>query len=122
MPLEYHEPREQLPPMVVEQHRAIASVIEELEAVAWYHQRAALCQDAELKAVMEHNRDEEIEHAVMGLEWIRRNFAGFDDQMRTYLFQSGSITSLESGEGGEEGPDADPSDASAGSLNIGPMK
>lgn len=119
MALDYHEPREQLPPLVIEQHRAISSLIEELEAVAWYHQRAACSGDAELKAAMEHNRDEEIEHAMMLLEWLRRNFPGFDEQMKTFLFGSAALTELETG-GEGAAPEAPP--GASGSLNIGSMK
>ncbi|MFP4054569.1 MAG: encapsulin-associated ferritin-like protein [Phycisphaerae bacterium] len=122
MPLEQHEPREVLPAEVTEQHRAIASMIEEFEAVAWYHQRAAATADEQLRKVVEHNRDEEIEHAMMLLEWLRRNFPGFDENMRTYLFTSAPIEQVEElaeqGDGGE-GEGSPPSD---GSLRIGSLK
>jgi hypothetical protein len=121
MPLDYHEPRDQLPPEVLEQHRAVSSLIEELEAVIWYHQRAAVSADAALKAVMEHNRDEEIEHASMLLEWLRRRFPGFDEQLRTYLFTSGELTGLEEAEGAGGGASA-PAGGAAGGLNIGSLK
>lgn len=91
-----HEPRESLPESVIDLHRAISSLMEELEAVDWYNQRAAVCQDPELRSILEHNRDEEIEHAAMVLEWIRRNNAGFDHELRTYLFAEGSILEAES--------------------------
>jgi hypothetical protein len=123
MPLEYHEPRDQLPAEVLDQHRAIESLIEELEAVMWYHQRAAVTPDAELKSVLLHNRDEEIEHAMMNLEWVRRNFPPFDEMMRTYLFTSAPITEIEESEadGGAE-TEGGRAGTSDGSLNIGPMK
>lgn len=95
MALEYHEDRAALPPEVIERHRTIASLVEELEAVAWYDQRAAVSDDDELRAVIEHNRDEEIEHASMLVEWLRRNFPGFDKKMRIYLFQDRPILRLE---------------------------
>ena len=72
--------------MVNNMHRAIVSLMEELEAVDWYNQRADACTDPELKAVLEHNRDEEIEHASMTLEWIRRNNRVFDKELREFLF------------------------------------
>ncbi len=120
----YHEPREQLPAEIVDHHRAIASLIEELEAVQWYHERAAGTQDASLRDVLIHNRNEEIEHAMMNLEWLRRNFAEFDAQMRTYLFTSAPITEVEeaaeSDDGGEGGgKDGAGGDGAAGGLNIG---
>ena len=95
MPLKHHEPREKLPDKVLDQHRAIASLIEELEAVMWYHERAAVTEDEDLRAVIEHNRDEEIEHAMMNLEWVRRSWPEFDDQMKTYLFTDKPITDVE---------------------------
>jgi hypothetical protein len=67
-------------------HRAIASLIEELEAVAWYQQRAEACADSALKAILAHNRDEEKEHAAMLLEWIRRNDPAFSKELKDYLF------------------------------------
>lgn len=82
----YHEPIEELSPTTRDMHRAIVSLMEELEAVDWYNQRADACQDPELKAILEHNRDEEKEHASMVLEWIRRHDPAFSGQIRDYLF------------------------------------
>lgn len=127
MPLEFHEPRDQLPEAVIDQHRAVTSMIEEFEAVLWYEQRAAVTTNPELKEILIHNRNEEREHAMMLLEWIRRNVDGFDEEMKTYLFKTAPITELEElAEGGEGGGDAD-SDAPQqpagdGSLNIGSLK
>jgi len=67
-------------------HRAIISLIEELEAVNWYNQRVDTCQNEELKAILAHNRDEEKEHAAMILEWIRRQDPAFDKELKDYLF------------------------------------
>ena len=72
-------------------HRAIVSLREELEAVDWYNQRAEACSDADLKKILEHNRDEEIEHAVMVREWLRRNNKVFDKELRERLFKDGTI-------------------------------
>ena len=88
----YHEPVEKLSAETQDFHRAVISLIEELEAVDWYNQRAEACADAELKAILAHNRDEEIEHASMTLEWIRRRSPAFDKQLRHALFTSGPIT------------------------------
>ena len=82
----YHEPIEELSTQTRDMHRAIVSLMEELEAVDWYNQRADACQDPELRAILEHNRDEEKEHASMVLEWIRRNDKRFADEMKDYLF------------------------------------
>ena len=68
----YHEPIDEISDATRDMHRAITSLMEEFEAVDWYNQRANACTDPELKAILEHNRDEEKEHAAMVLEWIRR--------------------------------------------------
>ena len=87
----YHEPINELSDETRDMHRAIVSLMEELEAVDWYNQRADACTDPELKAVLEHNRDEEIEHAAMALEWIRRNNKVFDKELREFLFTEKSL-------------------------------
>jgi ferritin-like protein len=117
----YHEPLELIPEETRNLHRAIVSLIEELEAVDWYQQRAGACSDPELKAVLLHHRNEEIEHAMMNLEWIRRNDAAFDEHIRTYLFAKGPITAVEaSSKGGGEGGDGEA--PAAASLGIGSLK
>jgi ferritin-like protein len=115
MAMPYHEPVTELSPQTREVHRALCSLIEELEAVNWYHQRVDVTADEELKAVLAHNRDEEIEHAAMTLEWLRRRMPKFDEELRTYLFTSGSITEMEEG----EGAGAQAAGSSSGSLGIG---
>ncbi len=80
-----------LSPEALNLHRAIVSLMEELEAVDWYNQRAEACTDPELTKILEHNRDEEIEHAVMVMEWLRRNNPRFDKEMKERLFKDGSI-------------------------------
>lgn len=82
----YHEPIEELSNQTRDMHRAIVSLMEELEAVDWYNQRADTCKDKELKAILEHNRDEEKEHASMVLEWIRRKDPRFSKELKDYLF------------------------------------
>ena len=82
----YHEPIEQLSSKTRDMHRAIISLMEELEAVDWYNQRVDACTDPDLKAILAHNRDEEKEHAAMVLEWIRRSDPSFDKELRDYLF------------------------------------
>lgn len=81
-----HEPAATLKAETIDLHRAIVSLIEELEAVDWYQQRVDACSDSELKAILAHNRDEEKEHAAMLLEWIRRNDAAFSKELKEYLF------------------------------------
>ena len=90
-----HVPRETLRRETLNLHYAIASLIEELEAVDWYRQRADDCSDPELKAILLHNAKEEIEHASMALEWVRRNDPEFDAMLREFLFKSGSIAGHE---------------------------
>lgn len=87
----YQEPEKELSDEVRDMHRAIESLKEELEAVDWYNQRADLCKDKELQAIMTHNRDEEKEHASMILEWIRRKDPTFEKELRDYLFSKKSI-------------------------------
>jgi len=87
----YHEPVTELSSEVRDMHRAIVSLMEELEAVDWYNQRACACSDPVLKKILEHNRDEEKEHAAMLLEWIRRKDDGFSHELKDYLFTSKSL-------------------------------
>ena len=91
----YHEPVEELSAETRDMHRAIVSLMEELEAVDWYNQRVDACQDVELKAILAHNRDEEKEHAAMVLEWIRRRDETFSGELKDYLFTEKSIADLE---------------------------
>src|SRR5882672_3268965 len=91
----FHELHQDLKPLTRDLHRAIVSLMEELEAIDWYQQRVDAATDEELKIVLAHNRDEEIEHAMMNLEWIRRRVPTFDAHARTYLFSSGPITEVE---------------------------
>jgi uncharacterized protein len=90
----YHEPVEELSDESREMHRAIVSLMEELEAVDWYQQRVDACKDPELKAILAHNRDEEIEHAAMVLEWIRRKNKVFDKELRENLFADKDYTDI----------------------------
>lgn len=87
----YHEPLERLSAQTMDMHRAITSLMEELEAVDWYNQRVDATTDPELKRILEHNRDEEKEHAAMVLEWIRRRDPKMDEELRDVLFKEGDI-------------------------------
>ncbi|MCU7795807.1 MAG: ferritin-like domain-containing protein [Candidatus Thiodiazotropha sp. (ex Semelilucina semeliformis)] len=87
----YHEPVEQLSSETRDMHRAIVSLMEELEAVDWYNQRVDACTDPALRAILAHNRDEEKEHAAMVLEWIRRQDPSFDKELKDYLFTEKTI-------------------------------
>jgi uncharacterized protein len=115
---QYHEPVEFLDEDTLNISRALNSLKEEIEAVDWYHQRVVATKDEELKKIMAHNRDEEIEHACMTIEWLRRNMGTWDEELKTYLFKTGSITELEEGAMGKSGG----SEGSGSSLNIGDLK
>lgn len=98
-----HVAREKLSRRTLELHYAITSLMEEFEAVDWYRQRADDIEDAELKAIVLHNAREELEHAAMLLEWIRRRDPEFDAQAREYLFSEGSIAGREQEAGPSHG-------------------
>lgn len=121
---QYHEPVAELSPQDRNYVRALMSLKEEIEAVDWYHQRMATSTDPQLKAILAHNRDEEMEHAVMVLEWLRRNMPGWDEQMRTYLFTQDDILAIEEeGEdAGAEAPAAEAASAVESDLGIGSLK
>jgi ferritin-like protein len=91
----FHESEERLSPATRDLHRAIVSLMEELEAVDWYQQRVDATHDEALREILRHNRDEEKEHAAMVLEWIRRRDPGFEAKLREYLFSEGSIVRRE---------------------------
>jgi uncharacterized protein len=90
-----HAPRERLSKETIALHQAIVSLMEELEASDWYRQRADDCDAPALKEILLHNMREEIEHAAMLIEWLRRNSVDFDHQLRTYLFRDGAILEIE---------------------------
>ena len=92
---EFHEPAGELSKATRNFRRALNTLQEEIEAIDWYQQRIDVCDDEQLRKIMEHNRKEEMEHACMTLEWLRRNQPGWDEQMRTYFFTEGDITALE---------------------------
>jgi hypothetical protein len=86
-----HAPRERLSTKTLNLHHAITSLIEEMEAVDWYRQRADDCEDAALKDILLHNMREEMEHAVMVLEWMRRNDKDFEGMLKEFLYTEGDI-------------------------------
>ncbi len=127
----YHEEVGLLPEATKDFHRAIESLIEELEAVDWYQQRADATKEETLRAVLLHNRNEEVEHAMMTLEWLRRRDAKIDETARMFLFAEGEITGIEAAKkaqlaGGATGAGgsgaATPSGASPSSLGIGSLR
>jgi ferritin-like protein len=119
-----HEDPEKLGTDVIDAHRAIVSVMEELEAVDWYNQRAKATANPELRAILEHNRDEEKEHASMVLEWLRRTDPKFADHMKTYLFTEGPVTEIEreAEHGGAGDGEASAPASGDGSLEIGSLR
>ena len=133
-----HEDADKLGPIIIDQHRAIVSLMEELEAIDWYNQRAKATTHHDLRAILEHNRDEEKEHAAMVLEWLRRNDPVLAQHLKTYLFTEGSVTEIEveaehggadSSGAGSSGPGSSGSSSSGGesvsddgSLGIGSLR
>jgi len=108
---QYHEPYEELSKETKDLTRAFRSLIEEFEAVDWYNQRMDVASDAELKEILKHNRDEEMEHAAMTLEWLRRRLPELDFELKENLFKEGSIT-------GHHGEEEDESASKTKSLKI----
>lgn len=121
---EYHE--DNLSEEAKDYHRIIKSLMEELEAIDWYNQRADVTTDQSVKGIVEHNRDEEIEHAAMAIEWLRRNDPVWAEELETYLFTQSEITAVEEeavAEGGEaeESENTAPSSSNQ-SLGISSLK
>ncbi|MDX9903251.1 MAG: encapsulin-associated ferritin-like protein [Bacteroidales bacterium] len=88
----YHEPSSELSEKARSVTRALNSLIEEIEAVDWYNQRVDVEKDKSLKGILAHNMKEEMEHACMTLEWIRRNMDGWDGYLKEFLFKEGEIS------------------------------
>lgn len=116
-----HEDPERLSPATIDRHRAIVSIMEELEAADWYDQRLEATHDEELKEILRHNRDEEKEHAAMVLEWLRRHDPALDAHLRTYLFTDKPILEIEE-EVEQEDKDAEEVTNADGSLGIGDLR
>lgn len=114
----FHESEDKLSPATLDNHRALTSMQEELEAADWYDQRVDAATDSELKEILAHNRDEEKEHFAMLLEWYRRRDAKMDAHLKEYLFTSGSLVAREQAGAGTE----DSAGAGTGSLGIGSLK
>lgn len=127
----YHEAQELLSERTRDMHRALVSLQEELEAVDWYQQRADATSDQQLRDILLHNMREEIEHACMVLEWIRRQDEHMDQQLKTYLFTKGPVTAVEEEHEGGNGansnnPEADDNDVKVTQpimrLTVGSLK
>jgi uncharacterized protein len=115
-----HENESVLKPETIDRHRAVVSIMEELEAIDWYDQRIDAATDQQLKDVLAHNRDEEKEHAAMMLEWLRRHDPKLDEHLRTYLFTKKPLLEIEEeAEGKDAGGESSSPD---GSLRIGSLR
>jgi hypothetical protein len=117
-----HESAKQLHPETIDRHRAVSSLMEELEAVDWYDQRIDAATDEELKQILAHNRDEEKEHAAMVLEWLRRRDPKLDEHLRTYLFTERPVLEIEDEAEHGGGDDSGSRKSSDGCLNIGSLR
>ena len=120
-----HEDEHKLKTQTIDRHRAIVSIMEELEAVDWYDQRVDAATDDELKGILAHNRDEEKEHAVMTLEWLRRHDPKLDEHLRTYLFKDQPPLEVEAAQKAAEVGSAAPAartHSGDGSLGIGSLR
>jgi ferritin-like protein len=118
-----HVPREVLSQEARLLHYAIVSLMEELEAIDWYRQRADDTEDNQLREILLHNMREEMEHAAMVLEWIRRRNSDFAEPLKTYLFTDAPITGIEKAveEGGGTG-DAAGAARPASRVTVGSLK
>ena len=115
-----HESESVLQPGTIDRHRAVVSIMEELEAIDWYDQRIDAATDQELKELLAHNRDEEKEHAAMMLEWLRRHDAKLDEHLRTYLFTNKRLLEIEEEAEGKGG--GGKCSSGDGSLGIGSLR
>ncbi|MGM0530830.1 MAG: encapsulin-associated ferritin-like protein [Bacteroidota bacterium] len=113
----YHEPVNELSEEARNFTKALNSLKEEIEAVDWYHQRVDTSNDQTLKQILAHNRDEEIEHACMALEWLRRNMPGWDEELRNWLFREGDIVHEE-----QDGDQGETDTTQNNDLGIGQLK
>lgn len=118
--MSYYEPYSDLSAEARDLNRAIDSLREELEAVNYYHQRAEVTNDESVAAIMIHNRNEEIEHACMIIEWLRRSVPEFDKELRQYLFTEAPITEVE--EEATGGSQADGPARGGSSLGLGSLR
>ncbi|HYW94740.1 MAG TPA: ferritin-like domain-containing protein [Bacteroidales bacterium] len=103
---DYHEPTNELSEKTRDYARALHTLQEEVEAIDWYRQRVDASHDESLVGIMQHNMHEEMEHACMTLEWLRRNMEGWDEKMKTYLFTDIPVTDIEEDTGDKKGQDS----------------
>lgn len=118
---DYHEPAEELTGKTRNFSRALHSLQEEVAAIDWYQQRIDASDDESLRRILVHNRNEEMEHASMALEWLRRNMEGWDTRLRTFLFSEGDISEIEVEKMGASGEADDSSADDAQNLEIGKL-
>ena len=126
---QYHEPAGELSGRTRDLTRVLVSLKEEIEAIDWYNQRIELASDEQVKRLLRHNQEEEMEHAAMALEHLRRTMPGWDDALRTYLFTEGELTELENeamgrtvDEGMVPSSTGESSQRAADGLGIGSLK
>jgi|SRR5690606_15917176 len=117
-----HESPDKLSPATIDRHRAIVSIMEELEAIDWYDQRLEATSDEELKEILRHNRDEEKEHAAMTLEWLRRHDPALNEHLRDYLFTDKPVLEIEEALDAAGEQDDSAADEDEGTLGIGSLR
>ncbi|AAT42963.1 ferritin family protein [Picrophilus oshimae] len=89
-----YESGEDLSGKIRDLSRARQSLIEEMQAIMFYDERADVTKDPELKAVIEHNRDDEKEHFSLLLEYLRRNDPQLDRELKEILFSNKPLKEL----------------------------
>jgi hypothetical protein len=108
-----HERYEDLDRQTIERHRAWVSLREEIEAIDWYDQRIHATADDELRAILEHNRDEEKEHAMLVLAWLAKRDATLAAEIQSKVVR---------GEGPDDEDGAPAAATGDGSLGIGSLR
>ena len=89
-----YEVAEDLSDKIKNLSRARQSLIEEMEAIMFYDERADATTDKNLKEIIIHNRDDEKEHFSLLLEYLRRNDPELDREMKEIVFSKKELKEL----------------------------
>lgn len=71
--------------------RIITSMTEEAEAINWYEQRISASKDEEVKGILRHAQEEEMEHFAIELAWLTKKFPKWKSVLQAILFKEGDI-------------------------------